>query len=122
MAGDFRFHPFSDRQFGLIVMSNFLHAYGPVTARQLLEQSVKMLRPDVFVMIHDYMPDRFGKSPHKGPLYDLNMMLNTYDGQCHDAAKVVEWLKASGIVHLTVRDLQTDTSVIIGGFDPLPFQ
>jgi SAM-dependent methyltransferase len=121
VAGDFRFHPFSDGQFGMIVMSNFLHVYGPLPARQLLEQSLKLLRPDGFVLIHDYMPDRFGKSPHKGPLYDLNMMLNTYDGQCHEAARIVEWLKASGIVHLTVRDLQTDTSVIIGGFDPVSF-
>jgi SAM-dependent methyltransferase len=55
VAGDFRFHPFSDGQFGMIVMSNFLHAYGPLTARQLLEQSLKLLRPDGFVLIHDYM-------------------------------------------------------------------
>jgi SAM-dependent methyltransferase len=120
VAGDFRYHPFSEQQFGLIVMSNFLHAYGPATAQQLLEQSLKLLRPDGFVLIHDYMPDRFGKSPHKGPLYDLNMMLNTYDGQCHDAEKIMEWLKDAGMDHLAVYDLKTDTSMIIGGFNSLP--
>ncbi len=120
VAGDFRFYPFSERRFGLIVMSNFLHAYSQDTARHLLEQAIKLLRPDGFVLIHDYMPDRFGKSPHKGPLYDLNMMLNTYDGQCHDTAKIMDWLKTAGMNHLAVHDLQTDTSVIIGSFNPLP--
>ena len=113
VGGDFRFHPFSGEQFGLIVMSNFLHAYNPDTARELLESALKLLRPDGLLLIHDYFPDRRGRSPHKGPLYDLNMMLNTYDGGCYEAARVGEWLEEAGMARITVRDLGTDTSVIL---------
>ncbi|GBC62389.1 metal-binding protein [Desulfonema ishimotonii] len=115
VGGDFRFHPFAGAQFGLIVMSNFLHAYNPDTARELLESALKLLRPDGLVLIHDYFPDRRGRSPHKGAFYDLNMMINTYDGGCRDAVEIAEWLGQAGMERVTVLDLQTDTSVILAG-------
>jgi len=43
---DFRFHAFAKgRTFGLIVMSNFLHAYGEKEARRLLEKALCLLKP-----------------------------------------------------------------------------
>lgn len=114
-AGDFRFHPFADGHFGLIVMSNFLHAYGPDTAKILLKAAVRLLTPDGILLVHDYFPDRRGRTPHKGPLYDLCMMLNTYDGVCHDSTAVARWLQDSGMRDVQVRDLDTDSSVIVAG-------
>ncbi len=114
-AGDFRRHPFPPERFGLILMSNFLHAYGPETAESLLASAADVLKDDGLILIHDYFPDRRGRSPHKGPLYDLNMMLNTYDGQCHAADTVRGWLAGAGLPDAITRDLSTDTSVILAG-------
>lgn len=119
VAGDFRCHPFSAGSFGLIVLSNFLHAYGRDTARELLKAAASLVRPDGLILIHDYFPDRMGTRPHKGAFYDLNMMLNTYDGACHESREIVGWLAAEGITRVAVRDLDTDTAVILAGGVPV---
>ncbi len=75
------------------VLSNFLHAYGPDEAEQLLQRAVSMLKPGGMVVIHDYFPDRTGRSPQKGALYDLAMMLNTFNGACHTTATIGAWLE-----------------------------
>jgi predicted metal-binding protein len=113
---DFRFHAFAKRRtFGLIVMSNFLHAYGEKEARKLLEKALSLLKPGGKVLIHDYFPDRLGRNPQKGPVYDLAMMLNTYDGECHEASRMVSWLNAAGIRDSVIVDLDTDSSLILAG-------
>ena len=130
IGADFRFHAFeTERTFGLIVMSNFLHAYGEKDARSLLQKAVRLLKPGGKVLIHDYFPDRLGRNPQKGAIYDLAMMLNTYDGECHEASGVVSWLCAAGIQESVVMDLDTDSSVILAGeklcrehLVPLPYQ
>jgi len=130
VSADFRFHAFEKGEtFGLIVMSNFLHAYGEKEARKLLDKALRLLKPGGKVLIHDYFPDRLGRNPRKGSIYDLAMMLNTYDGECHEASRVVSWLDAAGIRQSVVLDLETDSAVILAGeklsrdhLVPLPFQ
>jgi predicted metal-binding protein len=130
VKADFRYHAFEKkRTFGLIVMSNFLHAYGENEARKILEKALGLLKPGGKVLIHDYFPDRLGRNPQKGPLYDLAMMLNTYDGECHEASRVVSWLCDAGLRQSVVLDLETDSSLILAGekllrdhFVPLPLQ
>ncbi len=120
IEGDFRtFASNHHDRFGLIVLSNFLHAYGAVEARELLRKALNLLEPKGLVLIHDYFPDRWGRSPQKGALYDLNMMLNTYDGACHESAQVVRWLRATGMGRVRIQDLGTDSSVILASKEKL---
>lgn len=112
LGGDFRTHAF-DRTFSLVCMSNFLHAYGEEEAHELLLKAVSLVNPGGLVLIHDYFPDRMGAVPQKGPLYDLNMMANTYNGVCHDSRCLVDWLAGAGFASAAVTDLETDTSVIL---------
>ena len=114
MAGDFRSHPF-EQTFGVVVLSNFLHAYGPDEARQLLEKAISLLKPGGMILIHDYFPDRAGRDPQKGALYDLTMMLNTYNGCCHEAGDIDGWLRDGGMNICEVIDLDTDTSLMVAG-------
>ena len=114
VGGDFRTYEFeTESRFGLVVLSNFLHAYGGVEARRLLRKALDLVKPRGLLLIHDYFPDRLGRSPQKGPLYDLHMMLNTYEGVCHESSQITEWLCYEGMSHIRVRDLATDSSVIL---------
>ncbi len=114
LEGDFRNYDFEiESRFGLIVLSNFLHAYGGEEARELLNKALDLLKPEGLFLIHDYFPDRMGRSPQKGPLYDLNMMLNTFDGACHEGSQVMGWLRAAGMARVQIRDLATDSSIIL---------
>lgn len=116
MTGDFRSHPFR-KKFGIIIMSNFLHAYGPDEARELLFKAISLLGDSALMVIHDYFPDRRGRAPEKGALYDLTMMLNTYNGECHETDTVIRWLEERAIFHHEVVDLDTDSSIIVAGAD-----
>ncbi len=113
IEGDFRNYEFDvKKQYGLVVLSNFLHAYSSEDARAMLVKAVDLLKPGGMILVHDYFPDRRGYSPQKGSLYDLNMMINTYDGMCHESAAVKEWLEQSGLEQIKIRDLSTDSSII----------
>lgn len=114
IRGDFRTHEFkSDERFGLILVSNFLHAYGSSEAFELLKKACGLLCKDGIILIHDYFPDRVAGSPQKGMLYDLNMMINTFNGKCHESPEIISWLEHENILCTRVFDLKTDTSVII---------
>ena len=112
VGGDFRTHAF-DRTFGLVCMSNFLHAYGHDEAKELFLRAVGLLDKTGLILIHDYFPDRRGGSPQKGALYDINMMLNTFNGACHDAKTLVGWCEEEGLKSVAIKDLETDTAVLL---------
>lgn len=113
-AGDFRTHPV-EGAFALVIFSNFLHAYGEAEARELLLKGISLLKPGGLILVHDYFPDRMGSSPQKGALYDISMMLNTFNGRCHETSKVFEWLQEGGIGDISIRDLPTDSSLLLAG-------
>ncbi len=116
VEGDFRYHDFGQApSFGLVVLSNFLHAYGAETARELLGKAVSLTGPNGVLLIHDYFPDRTGRRPHKGSLYDLNMLLNTSDGGCQPSTILRKWLSAAGMPYSFVLDLASDSSLLPAG-------
>lgn len=110
--GDFR-HYTGRKKYGLIVLSNFLHAYGQDEAEKLLHKAISLLLPGGMILVHDYFPDRLGVTPSKGPLYDLAMMLNTFNGKCHNSSAVITWLENGGMAQVQARDLDTDSSIIV---------
>ncbi|MFV0436290.1 MAG: DUF2284 domain-containing protein [Desulfopila sp.] len=117
VAGDFRSHAFTDR-FGGVLLSNVLHAYGHDEARTLFHRALDLLDDDGFILIHDYFPDHSAMVAEKGALYDLCMMLNTYDGECHEVRDIRQWLAESERgreMPLRVVDLATDSTVIVCG-------
>ena len=111
-GGDFRFHEFEGK-FSLICMSNFLHTYGPEEARILLLKAVSLLSTKGILIIHDYFPDWKGMAPEKGALYDLTMMLNTFHGVCHESSTIIQWLGEAGIKTSDIKDLATDSTLIM---------
>jgi predicted metal-binding protein len=112
ITGDFR-HYTSSKKYGLVALSNFLHAYSPVEAEQLLQKAVSLLSPGGMIVIHDYFPDRWGSTPTKAPLYDLAMMLNTFNGRCHNSTEIITWLDKAGMDQTAIRDLDTDSTIIV---------
>jgi hypothetical protein len=115
-AGDFRSNTLDGNQrFGLVLMSNFLHTYDEVTAHQCLKQALALLAKNGHLLIHDYCPDR---TPVKGQLYDLNMMLNTHQGRCFTAHTLCDWLTACGMSDPRIIDLPSDSSLILAQAQP----
>lgn len=108
------FRDFStEKRYGLIVLSNFLHVYSAEEAEELLGKAASLLVEGGVLLIHDYFPDRHGPSLAKGALYDLAMMLNTYNGRCHTSATIRCWLKKCLLPEGQMYDLSTDSSILI---------
>ncbi len=110
-SGDFRKAEFFEH-FGTILMANMLHIYNPHEAKQLMIKAASLLKPGGLLLIHDYFPDRPVPALAKGALYDLNMMLNTYEGHCHLSSKIMSWLKEAGLCAIKVNNLGSDSSII----------
>ena len=116
LSGDFRSQAFSDHdRFGLILMANFLHTYDEAEARECLAKAISLLTAGGHLLIHDYCPDR---TAVKGQFYDLNMLLNTARGHCHQAQVLCAWLRAAGLNNPRVMDLPSDSSLIVAQMPP----
>ena len=106
---------FRGKAFDLILLSNVLHAYGEAEAREILAQCVDCLEPGGVVLIHDYLADLQGSNPAKGSLYDLHMLVNTYNGRIYHLGELEAMLEAAGLKNLRFFHLASDTSILLAG-------
>ncbi len=103
----------SSRRFGLVIISNLLHAYGEEEARGILAKAARLLTPGGALVIHDYLKEQPGGDPLKGRLYDLHMLLNTYNGRIHGLGKLSGMLSLAGLPGWRLINLTSDTSLIV---------
>ena len=113
LAGNILTPCIRDSQFDLVILSNVLHAYGPGEAQAILKYCAGYLAPGGMVLIHDYLADLHDVDPVKGTLYDLHMLINTYNGRIYRLAEVVALLEDAGLKHVRLWHLHTDTSMLL---------
>ncbi len=114
LCGDFRSYDFSSNRYGIIILSNFLHAYDRKTSKTLLIKALGLLKHDGLLLIHDYFPDRQTSArKNKGALYDLHMLANTYNGGCETTQTIMSRLRKQGIKKIQIKDLDSDSSLIL---------
>ena len=72
----------------LLLLSNFIHCYSRDEVAAMLADLSKLVAPDGRLVIHDFFTDgnRFGA------LYDLHMLVNTYNGRTYTFAETEEML------------------------------
>ncbi len=113
VAGNALDGSFDEGCFDLVVLSNILHAYGPGEAESLLKEALRSLAPGGAILIHDYLADVQGNHLLKGRLYDLHMMLNTYNGRVYTLEELMEMCAAAGLKGVQLLDLPSDTSMLL---------
>jgi predicted metal-binding protein/cyclopropane fatty-acyl-phospholipid synthase-like methyltransferase len=106
------------RPFDLIVASNVIHAYGREEAAGILANFAACLAPGGTLVVHDYVADRHDKDEVKGALYDLHMLLNTYNGRVYGLDETVELLQGAGFDNVRFVHLETDTSLFLAKTGP----
>jgi predicted metal-binding protein len=103
---------------GLIVASNIVHAYAAAEAGALLERAAAALAPDGLLVVHDFWTDGPGRGPLKAAVFDLHMLIHTYQGRTYPWSWARDRLAASGLrvagpVPLGERDDEQDTSLLV---------
>jgi predicted metal-binding protein len=115
--------PNGGRGWDVVVLSNIVHAFAEAETGRLLDAAVAALSPDGLVVVHDFWTDGPGRGPAKAALFDLHMLLNTYQGRSYPWSWVRDRLDASGLVTLAPVSLgeghgEEDTGLVIAARDP----
>jgi predicted metal-binding protein len=106
--------PVSKGAFDLVILSNVLHAYAQDEAVHLLDQGLECLNSEGLLLIHDFFLEHRSE---KASLFDLNMLLNTFNGKVFAAKWVREQLASRGLHATDLIPLRSDTGVLIAARD-----
>ncbi len=108
----------ASQSFDLIILSNLLHAYGRQEALAILRQARGWLAPGGGVLIHDYLLEGHPASPLKGRLYDLHMLLNTYNGRIFGLDELQDLAREAGLYSQRSLHLPSDSSLLLAWAKP----
>jgi predicted metal-binding protein len=101
------------KHFDLILLSNIIHAYGAIEATEILKNFAACLAPGGTILVHDYLTDLHDVDPVKGALYDLHMLVSTYNGRVYRLEEMLELLNGAGLKNVRFFHLQSDTSLFL---------
>lgn len=80
--------------YDLVLLSNLMHCQGWEETTVLLGQVAALTKPQGQVLVHDFFCD---DSPF-GALYDLHMLLNTYNGRTYAGGELEEMAKSQELM------------------------
>lgn len=93
----------------LLLFSNLCHCYGVAENRRLLHHAAGLLSAAGKLVIHDFFKD----TGSFGAMYDLHMLVNTYNGRCYSTCEMGELLKEAGFSWQTVVELPSGSLAIV---------
>jgi predicted metal-binding protein len=93
----------------LLLFSNICHCYGPDENRALLQQTGEMLAEDGRLIVHDFFRD----ANSFGALYDLHMLVNTFNGRSYTTAETSAMLQGAGFGLTTLIELPSSSLALV---------
>lgn len=103
------------RSYGLIILSNIVHAFAEPESAHVLSEAASRLKDDGVIVIHDFFTEH---APEKAALSDLNMLVNTYNGKIFSAAWVKRQLQSAGLSVTELIPLESDTALLAASVHP----
>jgi predicted metal-binding protein len=96
-------------QADLLLFSNICHCYGLDENRDLLGQTGALLARDGLLVVHDFFRD----ANSFGALYDLHMLVNTWNGRTYTTSETDVLLQSAGFGQTTVIELPSSSLAMI---------
>ncbi|HEX8949444.1 MAG TPA: DUF2284 domain-containing protein, partial [Dissulfurispiraceae bacterium] len=97
-------------RYDLVILSNIIHAYSSSELAPLLLRASQCLKEEGIMLIHDFFLEH---SPEKAALSDLNMFINTYNGNIFSQRNVLEEIGKLNLFALEPVALDSDTALLI---------
>lgn len=97
----------------VLLLSNFIHCYSERENVAIISQLGDLLKEDGLLVIHDFFRDGNGF----GALYDIHMMVNTYNGRTFTFAETERMLQEAGFNHNSVVELPSYSHGIVARRD-----
>ena len=93
----------------LLLLSNLIHCYSMPENEAILASVGKLLSGDGLLVIHDFFRD--GNS--FGALYDIHMLVNTYNGRSYRFDEVTDMLQRAGFGHSDIIELPSYSHAVV---------
>jgi len=93
----------------LLLLSNICHCYGPDENRAILGQAVELLAEEGVLVVHDFFRD----ANSVGDLYDLHMLVNTWNGRSYTTAETAALLQSAGFGQTTTIELPSSSLALV---------
>ena len=93
----------------LVLLSNLIHCQGREETSGLLQRVAQKTSPEGRLLIHDFFSD----CGWRGALYDLHMMLNTYNGRTYRVEECVDMAGKSCFCCHTSHTLTSGSTLLI---------
>lgn len=94
----------------LLLFSNLCHCYSPAENEAILGQAGALLGEEGLLIVHDFYRD----ANSFGALYDLHMLVNTYNGRSYTVAETAAMLASAGFKHNRVIELPSCSLAMVG--------
>ncbi|WP_448874385.1 methyltransferase [Desulfobulbus propionicus] len=101
-------HTIEAQSCDLVLLSNLIHCQGAGETAGLLRRAAAKVGGQGLLVIHDFFTD-----DRRGALYDLHMMLNTYNGRTYAVQEVEEMAKSLGFVRQRVHQLPSGSVLLV---------
>ncbi|MBU1172664.1 MAG: hypothetical protein KKD44_24150 [Proteobacteria bacterium] len=98
----------------IVLCSNVVHCQGRDETQLILSRLVPALAEQGLLLVHDFFID----AGYRGALYDLHMMLNTYNGRTYMTSDLCNMLSPLGLAHHKVLNLSSTSSALV--FSKIP--
>ena len=98
-----------DRSCDLVLLSNVLHCQGTEESLLVLRKAASKTSAEGLLIIHDFFAD----TDWRGALYDLHMMLNTYNGKTHRRDDIIEAAGRCGLGSHRTRQLPSGSTLLV---------
>lgn len=96
-------------QADILLCSNLVHCQGVEETRVLLSRLAPHVSPSGCLIVHDFFTDQ---GP-EGAMYDLHMMLNTYNGRTYSMDHVRDMMTSMGFIRQRVLELDSSSMALV---------
>jgi predicted metal-binding protein/SAM-dependent methyltransferase len=93
----------------ILLFSNICHCYGPDENQALLAHAGGLVTEDGLLIVHDFFRD----ANSFGALYDLHMLVNTWNGRSYTTTETIALLLKAGFEHSTVIELPSCSLALV---------
>lgn len=108
------FDAIPDQSCDLVLLSNIVHCQGAEETGRMLQKAASKTSPQGQVVLHDFFSD----TGWRGALYDLHMMLNTYNGRTYSRREIEELAAPCGLSPTFSKLLPSGSSVLVLARNP----
>lgn len=100
--------------YDLVLISQLLHAYGPVENALVVRKGAAALRPGGRMIINEFALLTGRSLPANAAMFSVNMLVNTDEGRAYTADEIKAWMSEAGLVDIRHEDLACRSTLFIG--------